>query len=286
MSKFIFLWLLLLGLVLIGECHELPGGENIAVNGQATSGTGSSPPVYNYPKTTVITRDPANYMVPATTIPKRPTTETPAGSNNISSLGTAAPTMVFTLTSDVEGTGFFALRSKLEKQDEDYRAYQSISAIYGNLTHSRKMRFTEDEQISTDINYTLVNIDTQDSIEFVGKSYRDISRFQNKDDLIQEKMRAGAISKTSRFVSQHLQVSFDNNETKTLRNDYTVYNIDTRFVGSSDLRATTNGTEIMQTYIGQIVLNRKIGSQFVANDTFLDDQWLPCCNSSFISDRF
>ncbi len=141
MSRNFFpLLLLMLGFILIGECYEARG-ENIAVIGPGSSfGTASPPPIYNSPKTIVITRNPANYMTPAVTISKfTPTTDTPPKNDNLSSLGTSNPTMVFTMTSDVKGMGGFAVRSKLEgPDDEDYKAYQSVSARYGNLTQSRK----------------------------------------------------------------------------------------------------------------------------------------------------
>lgn len=289
MPKILTSWILLLGLILIGECYEdLPGGENMAVigHGQGSDGSASSPPVYGYPKNAIITRDPSNYVVPVINIPRpNPSDGTSTSSNgNLSS--SRDGTIFFAMTSDVEGSGSFAVKSKFEEHDESYKAYQSVSARYGNLTQSRKMSFSEDEQASTDIAYSLGKIDIDESIQFVGISYSDISRFRNKDDLIQENIRAGAISKESRFISQYLQISLDNNETKTLYNNYTIYNIGTRFVGSSDLHSITNGTEVMQTYIGEIALNRKIASQFKANNTFLTDEWLPCCNSSFVSNEF
>jgi len=278
MFKNLSLCILFLGFILIGECYDLHGGDNKVVIGLGSDGTASSPPVYSYPKNTIITRDPSNYVVPVITLPQSTSTDsTSTDGSNLS--GSGIGTMMFTMTSDVAGTGSFAVRSKLDGQENDYKAYQSISAKYGILTQSRKMRFAEDEETSTELNYTLAKIDSQDSIKFFGRSYSDISKFQNKNDLIQEFMRAGAISKTSQFSSQYLQLSLDNaNDTKTLYNNYTAYNIDTRFVGSSDLHAITNGTEIMQSYIGQIALTRKISSQFMGNDTFLDDYWLPCCN--------
>jgi hypothetical protein len=284
MAKFVLLGLLLLCLILVGECYNLPGGENIAITGQGSAGTDSSPPVYDYPKTTVITRDPAKYIVPSINIIKTTPEANPSSEgNNASGLSSATPTMVFTMTSDVAGMGSFAVRSNLDGHDkEDYKAFQTISAKYGNLTQSREMRFAEAEQTGSDLSYSLASIDTQDSIKFYGQSYSDISRFQNKDDLIQENLKSGAISKASRFISQYYaQVSLADNGTKKLYNNYTVYNIDTRFVGSSDLHAITNGTEIRQSYIGQIALERKIASQFMANETLLDDEWLPSCYLSY-----
>jgi len=190
------------------------------------------------------------------------------------------------MMSDVNGTGSFAVRSKLEGRDVvGYKACQSVSARYGDLDQSRIIKFSEYSAATTEYNYLMANIDSQDAIYFVGKSYSDISRFQNRDDSIQEYISAGAISKASRFKSQYLRVSInDSNDTKTLYNNYAVYNINTKFVGSSDLHAVTNSTDIMQSYIGQITLNRTIYNQFMSNDTFVQDHWLPCCSSSYVPD--
>jgi hypothetical protein len=285
--------LLIISLFLIGDCEELfqmPGGgsKSVGPNDKPIYDESSSPPVYNSPRTVVITRDPANYMNPAVTISKfTPSTDTSSKNNNLSGLGGGTGTFGFSMTSEVAGTGKFSARSMLEGLNGlDHKAYNSVSAKYGDLTQSRNIKFFEDSSDGSEFNYTRGNIYTQESTKFFGNSYSDISKYQNNEDLIQEIITSGAISKNSSFASQHVQVSLDGNETKTLHNNYTAYNIDTRFVGSSDLHSITNGTEIMQTYIGQIVLVRKIVSQFMSNDTLLADEWLPCCNSSSISDRF
>jgi hypothetical protein len=291
-SKFVPLWQLLvclslLGLILIGECMEATPVASVSksvVNGKDSSSEGSAP-VYDYPTSAVITRDPANYMTHAVIITKNthnPTTEKSSESDNLSS--NESPNMQFNMSSYVQGTQetgkYLSVWSKLEGIDEDYKAHQSISASSGTLTQSRRISFSKHMQTGTELNYSRENIDIQDSIEFSGKDYNDISRFRNGDDLIQENIKASEINKDSRFNSQSLIVSVDNNETKTLSNNYTNYNIRTEFTGSSDLHAITNGTEIMQYYTGQIELSRKITNQFMANHSLLEDHWLPCCNVS------
>jgi hypothetical protein len=291
MNWILFLWLLLLGSIVIGECFDLPGGESQSIAGQNSIGTGtaSGQPVFKYPKGSFSAGDASNYVVPQVFLPKPTRESQTSATNNINGNVTVSPQMAFDMRSNVTGIGSFATRNYLDMNEYDNKAYQLTSAKFGNLTQSRELSFLKDSAASsTDLgtfSYALSQLGVQDSTSFVGLSYNDIAKFKNNKDFIQDVTRTGAISRASVYRSQSLKVD-DEDENRSremlLVNDYTAYGVDTRFVGSSDLHAITNGTEIMQSYIGQIALNRKISSQFMANDTFLDEPWLPCCNSPFI----
>jgi hypothetical protein len=274
--------------MVIGECSELPGGESRSIVGENSIGTASDQPVFTYPQGSFRAGDPSNYVVPQVNLPK-PKPNPEANSNEGENSSTTSSPMDFAMTSDVAGTGSFTMRYCLEGQGIDNRAYQLTSAKYGNLNQSRELNFTNEISTgSTDtgtINYALAKIDIQDSLGFVGLSYNDIAKFKNYKDSIQDETTAGAISRTSIYSSQSLNVNEDDDVSKELINNYTVYNIDTKFVGSSNLHAITNGTEIMQSYIGQIAMHRALASQLRYNHTMGEDAMLECgCGNSSVFD--
>ena len=289
MNAIFSLCLLLLSLMVIGECSELPGGESRSIVGESSIGTASDQPVFTYPQGSFRGGDPSNYVVPQVNLPK-PTPKNPeANSNGEEGNGSANSQMAFAMTSDVAGTGSFTMRTSLEGQGIDNRAYQLMSAKYGNLNQSRELSFSKDSQdVDTGngtIYYALAKIDIQDSTGFVGLSYNDIAKFKNYKDSIQDETTAGAISRTSMYRSQSMDVNEDDDVSTELLNNYTIYNIDTKFVGSSNLHAITNGTEIMQSYIGQIAMHRGIASQLRYNHTMGEDPILDCgCVNSNVFD--
>jgi len=272
--------------MVIGECSELPGGESRSIVGESSIGTASDQPVFNYPQGSFRAGDPSNYVVPQVNLPK-PNPEPKDNSTGDEGNSSGNHQMAFAMTSDVAGTGSFTMRTCLEGQGIDNRAYQLMSAKYGNLNQSRELIFSKDSQnVDTGngtIDYALAKIGIQDSLEFFGLSYNDIAKFKNYKDSIQDETTAGAISKTSIYSSQSLNVNEDDDVSKELLNNYTIYNIDTKFVGSSNLHAITNGTEIMQSYIGQIAMHRGIASQLRYNHTMGEDPMLECdCGNSSV----
>jgi hypothetical protein len=286
MHKIFFVLLLFLVLMLVGECYDMSGGESTSVVGPGSIGTSSSQPVYDYSRGSFSTGRPSNYVVPQINIRSTNSeSDTSSGSNSNGTL-TGSPQMAFAMTSDVAGTGAFAIRNYLAAKESDNKAYQLMSAKNGSLTHSSELSFYKDSQTSTDedtntLYYAIAKIAILDSISFVGKSYSDISRFENNEDFIQDVTRAGAISKGRLYHSQSLMANFTNvTDSKDVRNNYIVYDVSGRFVGSSNLHAITNNTEIMQSYIGEIAMNRNITSQVRYNRTSVMDPVLECCNPS------
>ena len=295
MHKIPVFCLLFLVLIVIGECIDLPGGESISVSGQDSAGAASGqPPVYSYPRWSFRAGDPSNYVVPSVKIPPRPTPDSDGSSEgDIYSEGQGTRgTRVssFTMTSDVAGNGSFAIRSCLEGQKYENKAYQLMSAKYGNLSQSRELSYSTDSQSDLEtetgtVDYALAKIDMRDSTIFIGQSYNDITELKNNDALIQDDFtRAGAISKNSLYSSQALKVNLEDAEsTQKLLNNYIVYSIDTRFVGSSNLHAITNNTEVDQFHVGQFALNRSIVSQLRCNNTTFADSWLECCLGDYLT---
>jgi hypothetical protein len=138
---------------------------------------------------------------------------------------------------------------------------------------------------SGSVDYAQAKIDKNDSILFVGQSYNDITELHNNDDLIQDDIiRAGAISKNSSYSSQSLKVNIENEINNTeLINNYIIYSTNTRFVGSSNLHAITNGTEIDQFYSGQFAIDRSIVSQLRFSNITAEDSWLDCCFGGYLT---
>ena len=277
------LLLSLLSLMVVGECSELPGGVIKSVVGEGSTGPDSGQPVFTYPQGSFRAGDPSNFVVPQVSRPASPQQPaTPETENDVNNSMTG-PQIAFTMTSDVAGAGSFTMRNFLEGQGNENKAYQLMSAKYGNLNQTRELSFSRDSQsVDMDnetgtLNYALTKIDIQDSIGFFGLSYSDISKFKNNNDFIQDENRAGALSRTSTYRSQSLKVNEDDDVQSELLNNYIVYNINTKFVGSSNLHTTTNGTEIMQSYIGQIAMQRGIASQLRFNHTMSEDSMLECC---------
>lgn len=169
----------------------------------------------------------------------------------------------------------------MDGSEYDNNAYQLMSARYGNLTQSREVSFIKERRSgslgSDEITYSLAQISIQDSMRFLGMSYTDLTRFRSDRDLIQEGIRTGAISRTSMYRSQSLDLQLEGDNYRHLMNNYTAYNIDTRFVGSSNLHVITNSSEIFESYIGRIAVKRDLGSQMKLNDTIYDVGMLECC---------
>jgi hypothetical protein len=271
-------------LIVIGECIDSPGGFSISTSGNSAGSTSGQPPAFSYPPgSSFKAGNPSNYVVPIVKIPPHPNPSPNQQTTNNASNGTGIQKLYFSMTSDVKGNGSFALLSRMDGQENDDRTYQLISAPYGSLSQSRIMTYGKDSE-STDteegsLNYSLDQINVKDSLLFVGQSYSDVTKLKNNANIIRDYTRAGAIAKDSAYGIQSFTATFDNiTSLKELVNNYLAYKINTRFVGSSDLHAIANGSEIMQSYAGQIALNRTIGSQFKSNLTAYEDPVLGCCN--------
>lgn len=262
------------------ECQSLPGGESITVIGPDFRSSSGQPPVYNYPRGAVGMGDPSNYVVPAVKV--KPSPKPPDGNKSSSLIGGGTqPAMVFTMSSDVSGTGRFVQRSFVDGEGYDDKTYQLMSARYGNLTQSREVSFIKervDGSLGSDAaNYTLARIEIQDTMRFFGLSYTDLTKLKNDRDRVQEDTRTGAISRTTSYRSQSLDLYLEGETYKHLMNNYLVYNIDTRLVGSTNLHAVTNTTEIFESYLGRIAIKRSIGNHLMFNGTAADAGGLECC---------
>lgn len=293
MHKIPVFCLLFLVLIVIGECIELPGGKSISVSGQDSAGSASGqPPVFSYPGVSFSAGHPSNYVVPAVKIPPSPSSSESKESSQGSNLAgtTSNQVLGFTMMSDVSGTGKFATWSCLGGQKYMNKAHELMSAISGDLTQSSQLSYSVDREsnVETDsvtFGYALAKIDKRDSILFVGQSYNDITELHNNNDLLQDDIiRAGAVSRTSVYSSQSLKVNIEDEINNTeLVNNYIVYNTGSRFVGSSNLHAITNGTEIDQFYSGQYALNRTIVSQLRFSNITTANSWLDCCLGGYLT---
>jgi hypothetical protein len=295
MHKIIVLCVFIMALVMIGECIELPGGQSQSITGQGSAGNAAGqqtgqPPAFTYPpgsfsagRTNTI-----NLQVPTVNIPANRNKESNQSTTTGGETGTSTTlqSLAFTMTSDVKGSGNFAVSSFLEGHGYDNKAYQLFSSVNGSLTQSRNIKFIQDRKsgASTDVgtmSYELAKIDVQDSTLFSGSSYNDVTKLNNHEDLIQDVTNARAIAKNSAYGSQSFSLAYDNEtSTEGLVNNYLAYKIDTNFVGSSSLHAVTNGTDIMQSYIGRIRMNRTIADQSRVHETTAEDTQLECCKTS------
>ncbi|ABK14856.1 hypothetical protein [Methanothrix thermoacetophila] len=279
----VIMCILFIAIMIPAKCLSLPGGESVTVIGEGSTSSSppGQPPVYRYPGISFGMGDPSNYVVPI--VKPKPTPPKPDGKSgqNVSYGTSVSPVMVFTMSSDVSGTGRFSTRSFMDGSEYDNNAYQLMSARYGNLTQSREVSFIKERRSgslgSDEITYSLAQISIQDSMRFLGMSYTDLTRFRSDRDLIQEGIRTGAISRTSMYRSQSLDLQLEGDNYRHLMNNYTAYNIDTRFVGSSNLHVITNSSEIFESYIGRIAVKRDLGSQMKLNDTIYDVGMLECC---------
>ncbi len=277
----VIMCILFLVIVTAAESLNLRGGESVTVTGPDSRYSSGPLPVYNYPRSSFGIGTPSSYVLPAVKV-RMPTPESKTSAKGNVSYGMSSqPLMIFTMSSDVAGTGRFSMRSFMDGREYDNNAYQLMSARYGNLTQSREVSFIKESQagsLETDeIGYALAKIDIQDSIRFFGVSYTDLTRFRNDKDMIQEGIRTGAIVRTSMYRSQSLDMHLEGDSYRHLMNNYTAYNIDTRFVGSSNLHVITNSSEIFESYIGRIAIKRDLGSQMRLNDTVHDVGMLECC---------
>ncbi|HQI67477.1 MAG: hypothetical protein KBI12_04740 [Methanothrix sp.] len=277
--------ILILILMMCIECYSydwhLPGGESVSVHGpdSAGSGTGSGqPPVYEYPSSSFSAGNPANYVVPRVKVATPPKTDKDGKLTIIANESGISP-MTFAMTSDVNGIGRFSIMNRFDAQGYDNKAYQLLSAKYGSLNQSRDLSYlTTGNSIATDtIEYTLAWIDIKDSMRFFGQSYTDINKFKNKNDFIQDTTRTGAIARTSIYRSQAFSMNNSLFDNYTVYN-HTIYKTEGRLVGTSDLHAITDNNEILESYMGNIALNRTILSQLRSNYTAVDSSPLECCS--------
>lgn len=264
------------------ECQSLPGGESIIVTGPDLISSSGQPPVYNYPRISFGMGDPSSYVVPAVKVKPGPEPSDKNKSSSVIPSGTGTqPAMVFTMSSDVSGTGRFFQRSFVDGDGYDDKAYQLMSARYGNLTQSRDVSFIKERGAgslgSDEANYTLARIEIQDTMRFFGISYTDLTKLKNDRDIVQEDTRTGAIARTTSYRSQSLDLYLEGETYKHLMNNYLLYNIDTRLVGSTNLHAVTNTTEIFESYLGRIAIKRYIGNHLMFNGTAADAGGLECC---------
>jgi hypothetical protein len=179
------------------------------------------------------------------------------------------------------GAGFSEWRYLIG--DDDFKARQTSSALYGNLDESRVIRVSKDQQASDILNVSTAVMLSQDQIKFVGKSYNDLAIYSNKGDVVRNSFSAGAISKNSTYIGgfEDYRMS-DENETGHFRKS-TIYNLDSRSVGITNLalisESENNTYEISEQYSGEIALAIKFKNNLNVTYDREKDEWLPCCNS-------
>ena len=206
--------------------------------------------------------DPRQYELPNLPIIPHSSSTNPSSMNNYTNEN-SSPSLVFSMTSRVvgssigspsRGAGFSVW--KYLKGDDDFKAKQTSSALYGNLDESSVIRLSKNQGASDILKKSAAVILSQDQIKFLGNSYNDLAIYSNKGDVVRNSFSSGAISKNSTYFGgfEDYRMS-DENETGHFRKS-TIYNLDSRSVGIANLALTSeNDTyEISEQYSGEIAL--------------------------------
>jgi hypothetical protein len=230
-------------------------------------------------------RDPSQYSIP--TPNKRPTPKTTDpgdDTNDTGSFSSTTDTVVFEMTSDVNGNGSF----------NEWKAVQDIaglktkvksSSVNGSGVLSSRLAIFKD---LTGLGAGFVV--SRNSVFFEGRSYRDLESYSNNGNLIQNRFQSGYIYKDSTFFGRYSSnLSSDEYNTSTWKFMQTSYDLTTRFVGTSSFSAhfrnetEMNETEIVEDYAGMMAINISLSDAMRYNRTAVAEYWLPCDDCEYKS---
>lgn len=245
----------------IGE--SITGGQTIVITGKGSNGNGALAPVISQPNSQSPVFDPSKLPIPVVNISPNPKPNPSNNNNNIAftSGSVSYSPLVLEITSDVKGTGSFSQLSKIVRGN--LVSGQAAKADYGNLNQSKTTTFASDQSSSdTSVSQQAV-LSLKGSVSFNGNSYSERSSFANGPDIVHDSFEAGSINKSSSYFSWY----YNNNGTDVYDNPYvqlnrsTIYDINTRFVGSSRFSAKLNNSVLANDFIGYIALKRRLNSQ-------------------------
>ena len=277
-------WIIILVfLLIISASHgtEITGGKSITgVTG--TKGIGSYNNINNIrdninDRVLRDYRDPSQYSTSPYKIPPRPTPKPPNPSDDINdtgSLTSTTSTVVFEMTSDVNGNGSFN-EWKAARDIAGLKTKEKSSSLNGIGVLSSRMAIFRD---LTGLGAGFVV--SRNSVFFEGRSYSDLESYSNNGNLIQNRFQSGNIYKDSTFFGSYSNISSsDEYNTSAQKVMKTSYDLTTRFVGTSSFSAhLQNETEIAEDYAGLMAINISLSDARIYNRTATTESWLPCCN--------
>ena len=277
-------WIIILIFFLIisaSRSAEITDGQRKSITGvSGTEGIGS----YSNTKNNNINdkglrdyRDPSQYSTTPYKIPPRPTPKPPKpgdDTNDTGNLSSTTSTVVFEMTSEVNGNGSFN-EWKAARDIAGLKTKEKSSSISGNGVLSSRMAIFRD---LTGLGAGFVV--SRNSVFFEGRSYSDLESYSNNGNLIQNRLQSGNIYKDSTFFGSYSSnSSSDEYNTSARKVMQTSYDLTTRFMGTSSFSAhLQNETEIVEDYAGQMAINISLSDARRYNQTATAEGWSPCCN--------
>ena len=258
---------------------EITDGQRKSITGvSGTEGIGSYRNMHNNNINDRVLRDyrdPSQYSTPPYKIPTRPTTETPNtgdNTNDTGSLTSTTSTIVFEMTSDVNGNGSFN-EWKAARDIAGLNTKEKSSSLNGNGVLSSRMAIFKDLS-GLGAGFVV----SRNSVFFEGRSYSDLESYSNNGNLIQNRFQSGNIYKDSTFFGSYSSnSSSDEYNTSAWKVMQTSYDLTTRFVGTSSFSAhLQNETDIVEDYAGLMAINISLSDASRYNRTTTAEAWLPC----------
>lgn len=281
MKLSILMPLALLFLVVVSGAESITGGKETVIIGQAKS-EGTPPAdlsIYNY---NIIEdpisayRDPGQYSSVPVDVRQfiedrdKDKERTPIDINR----SMKNPGVVFQMSGEVLGVGSFSEYRSLDG-GTDLKSKRISSSGLGNLSVADDLTLMR--ETLTDRKFGLI-LSNKEAF-FFGRSYREQDSYRNDQDFLRNSLVSGTILKESNYVGVFEEgvYSQDNGTAYNLTDRFSRYTLNTRFVGSYDLLATSNnGTEMREQYIGQIAINSNMESRKTIFEEKIDSQWLSC----------
>jgi hypothetical protein len=266
--------LIFLLVISASQSKEIAEGQSKRITGvSGTEGIGS----YNNINDRVLRdyRDPSQYYTPPYKIPPRPTPKPPNPSddiNNTGSLSSTTSTVVFEMTSDVNGNGSFN-EWKAARDISGLKAKEKSSSFNGDGVLSSRMAIFRD-LTGLGAGYVV----SRNSVFFKGRSYSDLESYSNNANLIQNRFQSSTIYKDSTFFGSYSNnSSSDEYDTSGWRVMKTSYDLTTQFEGTSSFSAHfQNETEIVEDYAGLMAINISLSDVRRYNRTATAESWLSC----------
>lgn len=272
--KLLAIPMLLLLLSLASYGAEITSGDDVVIIGQGSSRR-STCDITTYPldvRNNPIKDygDPSRLSSPFSRIPDHKDNDHETDTTSDTSLDTGkAAVITFSMNSEVRGDGGFVEWRSFNNGDE-MKAKQTSSAIYGNLDYTRNLLLLRQNVVGDEIKF----ISSENSITFFGNYYRELDAYLNEGDYIQDYFRSGAITKDSTHISLLTRYNSTNS---TNYDKLTKHSTDTRFVGQSSFCAKFSNmscSEISETYLGQIDLNRDLENREKSENSTSNKNWL------------
>jgi hypothetical protein len=210
--------LIFLMVISASQSAEITDGQRKSITGvTGTEGIGSNNNIKNNNINDRVLRDyrdPSQYSTPPYKIPPRLTPKPPTPVDDINgtgSLSSTTSTVVFEMTSDVNGNGSFN-EWKAARDISGLKTKEKSSSLNGiGILSSRMVIFRDLSGLGAGF------VVSRNSVFFEGKSYSDLESYSNNGNLIQNRFQSGKIYKDSTFFGSYSNnSSSDEYDTRSL----------------------------------------------------------------------